>query len=110
MRYSARKWPVLAKLLIKQGKARTRIGIPGEAQRIEIIRGLLNLKHFQGIWYSGQVLSVRRFADGAPEYLSWTDAAEMIAVAAAVQAERKPAAKATGKLIVGFSASNADGK
>jgi hypothetical protein len=71
-----------------------RLGIPLEHKRVEIIRGLLNLKHFHGIWYNGFTLSVRRFIGGTGggdiEYLSWSEAQEMLEVAANLALERKP--------------------
>lgn len=39
---------------------------------------LLKLRHFEGIWYNGLTIGVRRFADGAPEYLSWSEAVRML--------------------------------
>jgi hypothetical protein len=72
------------------------MGVPPEAKRLEIIRGLLNLKHFHGIWYNGTTLAVRRFCggmggDGDPEYLSWSEAQAILEAAATVASKIKQA-------------------
>jgi hypothetical protein len=66
---------------------RDRAGLPPESRRIEIMLELVKMQHFAGIWYNGTTIGVRRFADGTPEYLSWSEAVRMIEVAALV---RKP--------------------
>ncbi len=71
-----------------------RPGLPPEARRIEIIRELLELRHFHGIWYNGRTLSVRRFVGGHGwgseiEYFSWAEAIELLEAAARIAAERK---------------------
>lgn len=65
--------------------------MPSEAEQLRIVAGLLKLKHFDGIWFNGGTLSVRRFPDPmeVPEYLSWERAAQMVATGQMV--ERKPA-------------------
>lgn len=54
---------------------------PPLEEQLRIIGGLLKLKHFDGIWFNGGTLSVRLFRDHleTPKYLSWEDAAQMVA-------------------------------
>jgi len=83
-----RSKPNSLKLLpAKRGKVIT----PKLEEQIRIIGGLLKLKHFDGVWCNGGTLTVRRFRDHfeVPEYLSWTEAAQMIAAGQAFL-ERKP--------------------
>lgn len=67
-----------------------RAGIPPEAERTEIMLELLKRQHFEGIWYNGLTIGVRRFADGAPEYLSWSEAVRMLGEAPERKARKGP--------------------
>ena len=73
----------MPKLLKTRGRSRDGCGVPPEQVRVEIIRALLKLKHFDGVWYDGKYLSVRKFPDNAPlEHLSWGDAVKILEGAA----------------------------
>ncbi len=79
---------------IRRGPVPKRCGMPPEAKRLEIIRNLLALRHFHGIWYNGSTLSVRRFVGGHGwggdiEYFSWAEAVELLEAAARIAVERK---------------------
>ncbi len=59
-----------------------RRGIPPEGERIEILARLVKAKAFEGVWYNGLTLMVRpigSFGIGTPVYLSWGDAAKLLA-------------------------------
>lgn len=96
----------MAKLLRKLKPKRNRAGIPSEAERWQIIQGLLKIRHFHGIWYNGMTISVRRFCGGMggygePEYLSWSEARAILETATApVTAERKPLSAEDGSRVI----------
>ncbi len=67
------------KSLINRPYSIEKHGLPPEWKREQIALRLLKVKHFDGIWYNGLTLAVRRVpGQGAPEYLAWGDAVKVL--------------------------------
>ena len=67
------------KALRKRSYSIERHGVPPEWKRVDILMRLLKARHFDGIWYNGVTLSVRKVPGiQPPEYLSWGDAVKIL--------------------------------
>lgn len=72
-----------------QASKSARYAIPELGEQLRIVAGLLKLKHFDGIWCSKDLLTVRRFRDHfeVPEYLPWETARRMVEAGEALAAQ-----------------------
>lgn len=91
---------IMRKPLKQRGRTSKPRWTPPEDQQREIIRVLLNLKHFHEIHYNSRLerLYVKRNVFGELEDLSWKDAKAMVEFAATVFAPeilRKPVSSET---------------
>jgi len=70
-----------------------------EAERLVILRGLLEHRVFHGIWLKGHsttLLFARRFLWEEPFLVPWGEAEELVAQAEAARSAKKPPSRATG--------------